>query len=207
MAANKSGEKTKEKILAAAQEEFLQNGYEKTTVEEIARKAGVTKMMLYYHFSTKQNMLNEMMNKLVMEIKTELRANMTRMDLNDPAQFRAHVQGMLNFYQQRQALIRLIVLQSIDSADAHSLAPLKEIFEVVIALNNNQPGPLSEEQLVGLFFFNALPMAMYSLLADGFCADFGIPPERSQQIFMETFVRVFANEDTLKRSFPQSAEN
>lgn len=191
MAANKASEKTKEKILAAAQQEFLQNGYEKTSVEEIARKAGVTKMMLYYHFSTKQNMLNEMMNKLVTEIKTELRASMTRMELNDPAQFQMHLQGMLAFYQQRQALIRLIVLQSIDNAEAHSLAALKDVFETVIALNGSQPGPLSEERLVRLFFFNALPMAMYALLADAFCADFGIAPERCQQIFMETFTREF----------------
>lgn len=193
MAANKSGEKTRERIIQSAQEEFLANGYEKTSVEEIARRAGVTKMMLYYHFSTKQNMLHEMMAKLVAEIKAELQTRMARMELNDPAQFQMHLQGMLAFYQQRQALIRLIVLQPIDSAETRSLAALKDVFETVIALNGSQPGQLSEERLVRLFFFNALPMAMYALLADAFCADFGIAPERCEQVFLETFTREFVH--------------
>ncbi|UCE42836.1 MAG: TetR/AcrR family transcriptional regulator [Candidatus Aminicenantes bacterium] len=44
-------------IIRAAVDEFLENGYEKTSMESIARRAGVSKGGLYHHFSSKDEIL------------------------------------------------------------------------------------------------------------------------------------------------------
>lgn len=44
-------------ILDAAIAEFLDNGYEKTSMENIARRANLTKGGLYHHFSSKEQIL------------------------------------------------------------------------------------------------------------------------------------------------------
>ncbi|MBP2653945.1 MAG: transcriptional regulator TetR family, partial [Firmicutes bacterium] len=44
-------------ILDSAITEFLENGYEKTSMEAIARRAKLTKGGLYHHFSSKDEIL------------------------------------------------------------------------------------------------------------------------------------------------------
>jgi AcrR family transcriptional regulator len=45
-----SGDERKQRLLGAARDVFGEKGYRKTEVEEIVRKADVTKPMLYRHF-------------------------------------------------------------------------------------------------------------------------------------------------------------
>lgn len=49
--------KTKKAILAAAMELFGQNGFEKTSIAQLARTAGVGKGTVYSYFRTKQDIL------------------------------------------------------------------------------------------------------------------------------------------------------
>lgn len=48
---------TIEKLLSAAGVLFMQNGYEHTSMQEIAERCGVTRGALYHHFSSKEGIL------------------------------------------------------------------------------------------------------------------------------------------------------
>src|ERR1700744_816925 len=48
---------TRERILDIALELFNENGYDKTSLREIADHLGVTKAALYYHFERKEDIL------------------------------------------------------------------------------------------------------------------------------------------------------
>ncbi|MFC5719646.1 TetR/AcrR family transcriptional regulator [Streptomyces gamaensis] len=48
---------TRERIQKTALKLFVKQGYEKTSLREIAEELGVTKAALYYHFKTKEDML------------------------------------------------------------------------------------------------------------------------------------------------------
>src|ERR1700759_38203 len=48
---------TRERIQAVALELFAEQGYEKTSLREIAERLGVTKAALYYHFRTKDDIV------------------------------------------------------------------------------------------------------------------------------------------------------
>ena len=48
---------TREKIQEIALELFAEQGYEKTSLREIAERLGVTKAALYYHFRTKDDIV------------------------------------------------------------------------------------------------------------------------------------------------------
>lgn len=47
-------------ILAAAQEQFLEHGYEAVTMDSIARGSGVAKQTLYSHFGSKEALFHEL---------------------------------------------------------------------------------------------------------------------------------------------------
>ena len=51
-------------IIQAAVDEFLENGYDGTSMESIARRAGVSKGGLYHHFSSKDEILLQANRKL-----------------------------------------------------------------------------------------------------------------------------------------------
>lgn len=55
----------KEKILAAAAEEFARNGYEGANMCRIAKKVGVTHVLLYYHFQNKENLFRELLQQKI----------------------------------------------------------------------------------------------------------------------------------------------
>ncbi len=54
---------TEQAILLAAEQEFMQKGYEGTKTVTIARNAGVTHAMLHYYFGTKERLFNKIFNE------------------------------------------------------------------------------------------------------------------------------------------------
>ena len=56
---------TEEKILAAAEKEFLQKGYAAARTTAIAEAAGVTHAMLHYYFRTKDNLFDKIIESKI----------------------------------------------------------------------------------------------------------------------------------------------
>jgi TetR/AcrR family transcriptional regulator, regulator of autoinduction and epiphytic fitness len=63
-ASSKSEEKTAA-ILQGAIEEFLQHGYAATSMDRVAKTAGVSKATVYSHFGDKESLFNAVMQDLV----------------------------------------------------------------------------------------------------------------------------------------------
>lgn len=68
---------TREQILGTAMRLFVEQGYDKTSLREIAEAVGVTKAALYYHFRTKDEIVSSALaeyRESVAEIAAWLRA-------------------------------------------------------------------------------------------------------------------------------------
>ena len=59
---------TEQAIMEAAEELFLENGYNLTTTTMIAKKAGVTHAMLHYYFRTKEHIFVKVLDKNMEEL-------------------------------------------------------------------------------------------------------------------------------------------
>ncbi len=57
-------EKTRENILATAEQLFLRNGVAHTSLEQVARASGVTRGAVYWHFQNKSHLLNEILDQI-----------------------------------------------------------------------------------------------------------------------------------------------
>jgi AcrR family transcriptional regulator len=55
-----TGQSTRERILDIALELFSEQGYDKTSLRDIAQRLGTTKAALYYHFARKEDILLEL---------------------------------------------------------------------------------------------------------------------------------------------------
>jgi AcrR family transcriptional regulator len=79
---------TRERIRTVALELFAEQGYEKTSLREIAERLQVTKAALYYHFRTKEDIVTSLFNDVQAEVekifewaKTQPRAVETRREI------------------------------------------------------------------------------------------------------------------------------
>ncbi len=52
-----NGQETRERILETARQLFTEQGYDKTSLREIAEQLGITKAALYYYFERKEDIL------------------------------------------------------------------------------------------------------------------------------------------------------
>jgi len=56
---------TRERILDTALDLFIEQGYDKTSLREIAERVGVTKAALYYHFASKDQIFRTLVEPLL----------------------------------------------------------------------------------------------------------------------------------------------
>jgi len=61
-------------IHAAAQELFAKRGFAATTIDDIARRAGVAKGAVYHHFGSKEEIFERVLDGIFVEIAGRLRA-------------------------------------------------------------------------------------------------------------------------------------
>jgi AcrR family transcriptional regulator len=63
-----SAEERRESILEAANEVFGERGYEHVRIDDVATAAGISKALIYEHFSSKQELYVELLNTAAMEL-------------------------------------------------------------------------------------------------------------------------------------------
>jgi AcrR family transcriptional regulator len=114
-----SAPETRERILDIALELFSEQGYDKTSLRDIAERLGTTKAALYYHFERKEDILLELHLRLHVfgrELLTELEQLP-----DDQARLEAWPQMLGRFIEQVAANRQLIVMHQRNSTALHTL--------------------------------------------------------------------------------------
>jgi len=65
--AGRNPERTRERILSAALQEFAANGFAGARVDAIARRAAINKRMLYHYFGNKEHLFREVLRRKITE--------------------------------------------------------------------------------------------------------------------------------------------
>lgn len=79
---------TRERILDAAEHAFLQAGVSRTSLEQIAQRAGVTRGAVYFHFRDKADLFNAMLNRVTLPLEQQIRLSGDRQVADPVAQVR-----------------------------------------------------------------------------------------------------------------------
>lgn len=72
--------KTKRKIFETSMELFAQKGYEATSIEEITSIVGVAKGTLYYHFSSKEEIFNFLVEEGIKLLKNSIEIKTSKLN-------------------------------------------------------------------------------------------------------------------------------
>jgi AcrR family transcriptional regulator len=129
---------TVQRILAAARDAFAEQGYSGTTVDAIARKAGVNKATLYYHIGDKETLYAEVVRTVLESNIDDLQQNIQEAKAPEE-QLRRYIRTMAAAVENNPWLPRIMLRElaaggaSLPDAVLQSfgrlLATLKEILD------------------------------------------------------------------------------
>lgn len=107
------GSDTKARAQAVARELFLQRGVRGTTLQDIADRLGVTKPALYYHFSSRE----ELVRSIVQPLIEDGDAFVTELESRPPTGRRALLEGYFDFHFKHREVVALMVRELVALAD------------------------------------------------------------------------------------------
>jgi AcrR family transcriptional regulator len=106
-------------ITEAAMTAFAENGYSSTSVEEVARRAGVSKGLLYLYFKTKEDLFKAVIRSFVSPRLDTLIRNIEDSELSSEAFLRGPFSEFAKFVPRSPAriLVRLIIAEGPNHPD------------------------------------------------------------------------------------------
>jgi AcrR family transcriptional regulator len=164
---------TREKIRAVALELFAEQGYDKTSLREIAERLGVTKAALYYHFKSKEDIVASLFEDVQREIENIIvwgegqpctAETRREIIMRYAAMTRDHGNAVIRFMQDNHNAV-----QEIKSADE-----IRERFLKLSKLVTDPEADLSDQLRARLAFF-ALNAAAFAL------RDLDVTDEQTQE--------------------------
>jgi AcrR family transcriptional regulator len=120
----------KDAVLSSAISNFYALGFHGTSMRDIAKGSGMTVASIYHHFSSKQEILHEIMITVMSDLMSSTRSALMAADSSPHAQLRALVNSWILFHATRQADA------FVASTEIRSLNPSGR--KLVIALRDEQ---------------------------------------------------------------------
>jgi len=167
----KKSRSTKEKILSIALKEFAAYGFGGARVERIARQAGVNKAMIFYYYSSKQNLYRIIIKNSLLELIPKIQETISVS--KNPEQFFENLPKVyIQYFVKNQAVMRMIGFELIQDP-GNITSVVRDIFsnipESPLELLKNkisiwyQKGLISEPDPIHLIL-NILPLCIFSIL-------------------------------------------
>ena len=99
----------RELILEAAIDAFADSGYHQTSLEEVARRAGVSKALIYEHFASKEELYRELLETYVRELLERVGSAAIPVAEGGEARLLAGLEGFLEFVDERRDAWRMLI--------------------------------------------------------------------------------------------------
>jgi len=148
-----------DQIIQTAAKLFASNGYHGTTLDEIAREIGVTKPALYHHISSKEQILREIIGRM-MEPMEEV-AKVGRSNLPPKERIERMVRMLVEFGAERKETT-LIAFEQVNTLPQRSRDALRRRQKDVERVLQQT---LKEGMEQGCFAVDDIKMASFTILA------------------------------------------
>ena len=129
-------------ILEAAREAFAEGGYHRTSLEDVAERAGVSKALLYEHFDSKRELHRAMLETHVRELIERLNTALAGAEPGEQ-RLRAGLDAFFTFLEQRRGASAILLRNTGDPDVLEWLARLREaVAAQIVALMTEEAADL-----------------------------------------------------------------
>lgn len=179
----------RERILETAVKLFAEKSFEGSRIEEIAKAANVPKSLIYYHFKSKNEILEVLTENFINEY----------MSIINKAQDETHEEKAKNlpnrmknvyyeFGQRNADLLRVIFIDSLKKTKKQPI-----IFKVIEAMiskeseSNKYSSYDIQERRIAEFFTSFIPNYAYICFADSWTEYFNIDRKAFDTLYLKTY--------------------
>ena len=188
----------KAKILSAAEALFAHRGFDATGIDAIAKKAGITKSLIYYYFKSKDDILSELFDNFGKK-SVEAKHSITDIWRQNPELTIEDIirQYSLPFMMQFKNIIKIAFTESLKDAPENPHVNIFRYFE-----QNFQAGYQIAERhgvryedkpatsLAGFFLIFA-PLFSFTIFSDEWCEHYRMDMETTTEIFIKAFAKMY----------------
>jgi AcrR family transcriptional regulator len=135
-------------ILDAALAVFSARGYHTSSIDDIAREAGISKALIYEHFDSKQGLYGDLLEQNANELFERLASSLAGVEVESgAARLATGLDAFFSFVEERRDAWRILFR---DVSDPETSAALDRVVEqvtvVVAALIAQDPGARSQDR-------------------------------------------------------------
>ena len=191
----KSSGDTKSRILEISEGLFANKGFDNTGIDEIAKKVGIAKSVIYYHFKNKDEILQTMYQNFITEL-LDLKIQKTHEYLEDRERaLDKAVKGSLKLLEKRKKILKIILMESIKKTedvplftawDANLRVAGKLYEEITRKKLENMP-----ELSIEVFFMGFLPVIGFIIFMDKWCEHYNMDKKEAGKTFMYIISRYY----------------
>lgn len=198
---DKNSKNSKQVILDAATQLFAEKGFDGARVDEIARRAGVNKALIYYYFESKDKILEELMVGLVQEM-VELKDRLTKEqgDISieqyfDNVQTHAFVDPVFQFVKERKHLLQIITSEALKDGTGNAIffQMIDLVMEDGMRRVKQMKGSLRDfdEFITSAFFFSFVPMLNFINFGQKWAEHMNMDYQIVEAKFLQFYIRLY----------------
>jgi TetR/AcrR family transcriptional regulator len=121
------------RILDAAMEVFAEVGYEGARVDEIAKRAGVNKAMIYYRIGDKKTLYEEVIHNVFGDIVERISENIQD-EFSPEEKFKIYIANIANTMSQHPSFPRIMMREVASGWTNFSEAVIKDIAGILVLI-------------------------------------------------------------------------
>lgn len=161
----------KDKILESAKITFSEKGYDAASVDEIAKKAGVPKSLIYYHFKKKSDILDELIKILLEELRITINSDSDDKDY-------------ISLINRNEEMIRIMFLESLKGE-----CEKPRIYSIVETLLEYEiKSKITDERIIAEFFTGIIPMLSFVCFKSSMVRHFNM----DEKSFAQNFIKIIS---------------
>jgi AcrR family transcriptional regulator len=186
------------KILKAAEEIFAEQGFDGARVDEIAKRAGVNKALIYYYFESKERILEELSKRHLSEIlnlKNDLLKGLqsSENDLNRDTLGKLIETSLWMIFDNRKDFLGIVLIEALKnkSCDTTFFHLINQVYDDYLARFHEMGYQIDGDMLKTLaFFFGIVPVIFYITMWEKWAEFNHIDKEKVRSTFVDAFTEI-----------------
>lgn len=181
----------KNRILDAAKRVFAEKTFDGSRINDISELANVPKSLIYYHFKSKDDILNTLITDFLNEYKQLLQ--IAKSDTHKEKANRMTDRLQNHYYGFAMKNIDVVRIMFVESLKKNNDTPsIFKVVEEIISTENDKNSNVNE-RLVAEFFSGVIPLYSYLCFCDKWCGYFNIERTEFDKLFLEHFSETHGN--------------
>lgn len=190
---------TKARILTVSEKLFSEVGFDNARVDDIAKESGVNKALIYYYFTSKDEILETLFASLIDDVKKILIKSVENTpDISQGDNYRQLFNQYIHFVAEKRKIIKIAIAESTKSSSNLSVvmvlgnliinAEIENIRNAYKRKGLKFPRDM-QELLVTEFFTGLMPIFSYAVYKDEWEKFYNITEEELQEKLYRSFIK------------------